>query len=108
MLPTEPIGGAEIHRHAVLYDAILLKNLIEYLQRTTAIDHEVLRNNLEPVDNRFFLEDMAVMRHPEADADAVVAEVVKSIGRHAEGCLASGRRIGGSDSGSLRPRNCGA
>ena len=50
----ERLGRAEIHGDAVLHDAILLENLVEYLQRTAAIDHVVFGDDFEPVDDRLF------------------------------------------------------
>jgi len=36
-----------------------------------------------PVDDRFFGEDVVVVRHAKADSDAVVREPVEAIGWHA-------------------------
>ena len=77
----KPVGRAEIHGHAVLHDAILLENLVEHFERTAAVDHEIFRDDLKPVDDRFFLQDVPVMRHAQADANAVFGEIVKWICR---------------------------
>jgi hypothetical protein len=52
------------------------------MQRPAAIDHEVFRNNLKPIDNRLTGEDVIVMRGPQTDPDAVVRESVETIGGH--------------------------
>jgi hypothetical protein len=36
----------------MLNHAVALENLIEHLQRAAGIDHEILGDDLEPVDNR--------------------------------------------------------
>jgi hypothetical protein len=74
--------GAEVHRDAMLDDAILLEDFVEHIKGAAGIDHEVLRNNLEPIDDRLLFEDMPVMRHAQADADAVVGLVIERIGGH--------------------------
>src|ERR1700757_1044114 len=66
----------------MLDDAVTLKDLVESRQRTTAIDHVIFRNNLEPVDYGLLFEDVGVMRNPQTDADPVIREPVKSIGWH--------------------------
>ena len=84
MLAIEPVGRAEIHRHAMLHDAVLLEDLIEHFERTAAIDHEIFRDDLEPIDDRLLLQNVPVMRHAQADADAVVGEIVEWICRHGD------------------------
>jgi hypothetical protein len=54
MLAVQPIGGAEIHRHAVLHDFVLLENLVEHLERATGVAHVVFGDDLEPVAGRLF------------------------------------------------------
>ena len=56
----------------MLHNAILLENLIEHGQRTAGIDHEILRDDLEPVDDRLARKNMLIMRNPKADSDAVI------------------------------------
>ncbi len=77
---TESVDRAKIHRHAVLHDAILLENLVEHFERTSAINHEIFRDDLKPIDDRLLFQDVAVMRHAQADSDAVVVEILKWIG----------------------------
>src|SRR5580704_9409413 len=82
MFAIERLGGAKIHGHAMLNDAILLENSIQNCKRPAAIDHVVFRDDLEPIDHRLAFQDVLVMRNPQADADAVLGMSVKSIGRH--------------------------
>src|SRR3984957_9651918 len=63
-------------------DSVTFKDLVESRQRTTAIDHVIFRDDLEPVDRGLLLEDVGVMRNPQTDPDPVIREPVKSIGWH--------------------------
>ena len=74
---------AEVHRDAVLHDAIALENLIEHGERTAAVDHEILRDDFEPVDDRLAREDVLVMRNAQTNSDAVVLERIEAIAGHA-------------------------
>ena len=82
MLPAQTIGRTEIHSHAVLDDAVLLQNLIEHFERPSAIDHEIFRDDLEPIDNRFLGKNVSVMRHAQTDADSVFGEIIECVSRH--------------------------
>src|SRR5208282_4533222 len=79
MLAIELLRGAEVHRNAMLDDFVLFEDLIEDVQRPSAIDHEIFRNNLEPVDDRFASQNVIVMWSAQADADTVVGEAIKAI-----------------------------
>ena len=82
MLAVEPIGRAEIHRHAVLDDLVLLEDLVEDFQRPAAVAHVVFGDDLEPVDGRLLAENVVVMRDAQADADAEVGVSVEAVGGH--------------------------
>jgi hypothetical protein len=82
VLAVEPVRGAEVHGDAVLDDAVLLEDFVEDFEGTPGIDHEVLGDDLEPIDDGFLFEDMPVMRYAEADADAVVGLVIEGVGGH--------------------------
>ena len=82
MFAVEWFGGAEVHRHAMLHDAVLFEDPVENRQRTTAVDHVVLGDNLEPVDQRLPLQNVVVVGDAESDADSVLGESVESICRH--------------------------
>ena len=69
-------------RHNTL---LWMKDLIEHMERTARIDHEVFRDDLEPIDGRLLRQDVLVMRHAQADADAVIGEIIETIGRHVKG-----------------------
>jgi hypothetical protein len=66
----------------VLHHAILIEDLIEDLQRPSAVNHEIFRDDLEPVHHRLLLKNMAVVRDTQANSDAIVCVSVKSIRRH--------------------------
>ncbi len=66
----------------MLDDAVALEDLIERAQRGSAIHHEVFGNYFEPINDRLLLEDVAVMRNAQADADTVLRVAVEAIGRH--------------------------
>jgi hypothetical protein len=82
VLAIERLGRAEIHRYAVLHDAVLLQDSVQRGQRTAAIHHEVLRDDLEPAHHRFVLQDVPVVRDAETHTDPVIGEPVESICRH--------------------------
>jgi hypothetical protein len=73
---------AEIHGNAMLNNAVLFENLVEDFQRPTSVAHEILGNDLKPIDDRLLFKDVAVVGYAQADANAVFGEVVKLIGRH--------------------------
>src|SRR5271154_2062397 len=66
----------------MLDHAITFKNEVQRCQRAPAVDHVILRDDLEPVHYGFLLEDVGVMRNPQTDTDPVIREPVESIGRH--------------------------
>jgi hypothetical protein len=76
------LDGAEVHGDAVLDDAVTFEDLIEDLERAAAVDHVVFGDDLEPVDDGLFGEDVVVVRDAKADPYAVVAETVEAIGWH--------------------------
>jgi len=82
MLAVKAVGRSEIHGHTMLNHAILFENGIEDFQRTSPVDHEIFRYDLEPIDDRFFRQDVAVMWNAKADADSIIGKVVKLICRH--------------------------
>src|SRR6202007_2143448 len=61
---------------------VLLEDLIQHAQRPPAINHEILRDDLEPIDRRLLGENVVVMRHAQSDADAVIGHAVENIARH--------------------------
>ena len=73
---------AEVHRDAVLHDAVLLEDLIEHGERAAGVDHEVFRDDFEPVHDRLAREDVLVVRNAQADADAVILKRVEAIAGH--------------------------
>ena len=82
MLPVEFISRAEIHRYPVLDDMILFEDRIENFQGPAPVDHEILGNDLKPIDDRLFRENVPVMWDAQADPYAVFCESVEGICRH--------------------------
>src|ERR1700719_1053313 len=74
--------GAKVHGDTMLDDSITLKNLIENLQGSPTIDHVVLGDDLEPIHNRLFGENMLVMRHAKTYPNSEVCESIESICWH--------------------------
>src|SRR5260221_1675246 len=82
MLSVEFVSRTEIHRYAVLDDAVLFKDGIEHFERPASVDHEILRDDLKPIDDRLFRENVPVMWHAQADPNAAFCESVEGICRH--------------------------
>src|SRR5271169_1400950 len=83
----------------MLDHSITFKNEVQCCQRAPAVDHVILRDDLEPVHYWFLLEDVGVMGNPQTDADPVIREPVISIGWHmfekrGRGTLATAPREG--------------
>ena len=76
------IRVAKIHGDTVLDDFVALENLVEDLERTATIDHEIFGNDFEPVAGGFAGEDVVVVRDAQADADAVSGEIIETIRGH--------------------------
>ena len=74
--------GTEVHGDAVLDDAVLLKDLIEDGERAAGIDHEIFRDDFEPVDDGLAREDVLIVRNAEADSDAVILKRIEAIAGH--------------------------
>src|SRR6266481_417726 len=66
----------------MLNNSIALKNLIEDMQRSPTIDHVVLGDNLEPIHNRFFRQNVLVVRHAKTYPNSKVCESIEMICRH--------------------------
>src|SRR5262249_35758754 len=77
--------GAEIHRDAMLHDAVLRENRVELAERIPVVAEVVLGDDLEPVDDGLAFEDVLDMRLAQSDTDAVVLESVEGVGRHVRG-----------------------
>src|SRR5436305_559964 len=82
MLAIGLFRGPKIHGYAVLYDFVLLQDFVEDVQRTPAIDHEILGNNLEPIADRLARQNMVVVRRAQANPDSIFSESVKAICGH--------------------------
>src|SRR5258708_4328058 len=69
------IGRAYRHRHAMHRDWIMLAHCFKYFERASALDHEVFRDDLEPIYFRLGLDDELVMRPSKPDAETQVRKV---------------------------------
>jgi hypothetical protein len=65
-------GRRDRQRDAMHHHRIALDDFVEHRQRLSAGDHVVLGNDLEPVDVRIALEDVAVMRRPQTQTKAEI------------------------------------
>jgi hypothetical protein len=86
---------------AVLHHAVLLQDHVQDLERPAALDHEVLGDDLEPVDDRLPREDVRVVGDPQAYADAIIAVSIEAVGRHCEK-NAAGAGPAASQKGTIR------
>ena len=64
----ERICAADRERDAVHDDLIPFGNLIQHVAWATARVHEILRDNLEPIDLRMVLEDVREMNRTQPNA----------------------------------------
>ena len=71
----------------MLHDPVLFKDLVEHLERTTAVNHVVLRDDLEPIDHRLLGKNVVVMRHAQADTYTVIGKRVETACGHEEHLL---------------------
>src|SRR5260370_3527349 len=74
---------AEIHRDAMLHYFVLLEDLIQNVQRPSAVDHEIFGDDFKPVDNRLAGEDVIIVRRPQADTNSIIRKPIKFIFSHA-------------------------
>ena len=65
------------------HDRIALGDLLQHVPRAALRVHEVLGDDLEPVDRRAVLEDVGVVDRPQADAEAEMRQS-KTRRRHGE------------------------
>src|SRR6516164_3361048 len=98
MFAIQLFGGAEIHGHAMLHHFVLLENLFQDLERPPAINHEIFRDNFEPIARRFFRQDVVIVRDAQPDPDTVRREAIEPIRRHS---------ASSSPAGESRPRQAG-
>lgn len=70
MIEVESARIAGIEADAVHHDLLLIEDPIQDLQRPSAINHEILRDDLEPINGRLFAENVALVRHPQTNSSA--------------------------------------
>ncbi len=66
----ERVGRANRKRHAVHHDRILRPHALENFEGPATLDHEVLRDDLEPVHQRLLVKDVNVVGTAQTDAEA--------------------------------------
>src|SRR5713101_2637718 len=66
----------------MLHDFVLLKNLVQNVQRPPAVNHEILRDDFKPVDDRLARENVLVMWRAQANPDPISRKPVKAIRTH--------------------------
>src|SRR5581483_3115760 len=72
MISVERFSRAKVHGNAVLYYAIALQNLVQYLKLAATFYHVIFRDDFKPVDDRLVLKNMLVMRNAQPDSYAEV------------------------------------
>src|SRR5258708_1223036 len=73
---------AEVHRHAMLDDSVLVQDLVECLERAASVDHVVFGDDLKPVDDGLLRENVLIVRNPKSDSHPVVGKSIEAIGWH--------------------------
>ncbi len=66
----------------MLYDFVLIEDLIQNVQRSAAVNHEILRDDFKPVDNGFARKNMLVVRSPQSNPNPVIRKRIKAIRSH--------------------------
>jgi hypothetical protein len=61
----------------MLHDFVLLKNLIENVQRAPAVSHEILGDDFKPVDDRPARENVLVVWRAQANPDLIFCSPLK-------------------------------
>src|SRR5277367_5680613 len=69
------IGGSNRQRHAMHRDRVAGAHAFEHFERAPARDHEIFRDDLEPIDAGTRLQHVTVVLTPEPDAVAEHREV---------------------------------
>src|ERR1041384_160281 len=91
VLAIQRLSRSKIHGDAVLYYAIALQNLVQYLEWAAAFHHEIFRDDFKPVNNWLLFKDVMVMRDAQANTDAVILESIETICGHNLCDIESGR-----------------
>ena len=75
---------AEVHRDAVLHHFVLIKNLIQDAQRSSAINHEIFGDDFKPIHHGLTGEDVMVMRGAQTNPNSVIRVAVKPVRWHCQ------------------------
>src|SRR5208283_2123467 len=79
VLAIQWLSRAEVHRHAVLHNLILLENLVEDGQRTASVNHIVFRDDFKPSNHGLVLQNVLIVRDSKTYADFIIGKAIESI-----------------------------
>ena len=82
VIAVQGLCAAKVHGDTMLNDSILIEDLVKNLERASAVDHVVLRDDLKPIDDWLLRENVVVVRNSQTDPDSIVGVSVEAIGRH--------------------------
>jgi len=71
----ERVRRANRKRHTMHHDRILSPHTLQDFEGSATFNHEVLRDDLEPVQPRTILQDMRIMGTAQANAEAERCEI---------------------------------
>src|SRR5215467_14156489 len=86
---------------------ISFQDLVQHMQWTAPIHHEVFRDNLEPIYNWFSFKDMLVVRDSKANADTIVRIPIETIRGHRRYVTSYVEKYGGPGACFHRPSYAG-
>jgi hypothetical protein len=95
MFTVQRLSGPKVHRDPMLDDTVALKNFIQYLKSSATLNHIVFGDDLKPVHDRLFREDVSVMRYPQAYAYAIVGVPIEPVCRHVRLLIKIGSYLSG-------------
>src|SRR5208282_2029149 len=75
IIPIQRIRRSDRQRHAMHHDRMSVAHRGQNFQRTSALNHEVLRNNLEPIHRRMVFENVRVVGPAKTDSKAEKSKV---------------------------------
>src|SRR5215467_9823180 len=86
---------------------ISFQDLIQHVQLTATIHHEIFRDDLEPIYNWFLFKDMVVVRDSKANADTIVGIPIETVRGHKDMLLVMLKKYGGPGVLFRRPSYAG-
>src|ERR1700754_358128 len=82
VISVELVCRPKVDGDSVLDDPVLLQNGIKHLKRTATVDHEVFRDDLEPIHHRLLFENVAIVWDAQTYPDSVISVGVERVFRH--------------------------